>query len=360
MSENKYLDEAVQTLSRLISTPSISGSEEGTAAILADLLERNGVKYNRLHNNVWSVCKHYDASKPTVLLNSHHDTVKPSTAYTRDPFTPTIEDGKLYGLGSNDAGASLVSLALTYCKLYDAELPYNLVLAMTAQEENMGEFGMRAMLPALKAAGIKVDMAIVGEPTGMNVAVGERGLVVLDCTAHARGGHAARTEGENALYKAIDDIRILQNFKFEKVSSLLGNIKVTVTQINAGRQHNVLPEECKFVVDVRTTDAYSNEETVKILQSAIQSDAVPRSTRIHASAIDENHPLVKAAIALGRETFVSPTTSDMALMYEFPSIKIGIGESPRSHSADEFVCISEIEQGLKIYNDLLIELTKTI
>lgn len=351
---------AAKMLTRLVATPSVTGNETVTGDILAGFLEENGIEYFRLHNNVIAKSLHFDEAKPTLLLNSHHDTVKPSTAYTRDPFEPTIEGDRLYGLGSNDAGASLVSLAMLFARYYDQELPFNIVLAMTAEEENMGEHGMRSVLPELKNRGIKIDMAIVGEPTGMDGAVGERGLVVLDCTAHARGGHAARTEGENALYKAIDDINVLRNFKFDRRSSLLGDIKVTVTQINAGRQHNVLPEECKFVVDVRTTDAYTNEQTVEILRNAIQSDAVPRSTRIHASAIDASHPLVRAAEAVGRKTFVSPTTSDMALMTEFPSLKIGIGQSVRSHTADEFVCLSEIAEGLEIYDKIILQLSKLI
>jgi acetylornithine deacetylase len=279
--------------------------------------------------------------------------VKPSPAYTRNPFEPTIEGDKLYGLGSNDAGASLVSLALTFMRFVGKEMPFNILLAMTGEEETMGEHGIRALLPDLTNRGIKIDMAIVGEPTGMNVAVGERGLVVLDCVAHAAGGHAARYEGGNALYVAVDDIEVLRNFKFPRVSKTLGDIKVTVTQINAGRQHNVLPEECKFVVDVRTTDAYTNEETIAMLQSAIKSDAKERSTRNRASAIDVDHALVKAAEAAGAEPFVSPTTSDMVHMSAFPSIKIGVGESKRSHTPDEFVCLSEIDRGLDVYYKLI-------
>jgi acetylornithine deacetylase len=345
---------AVEVLKQLISTPSVSSDEAGTADILERLLRDNGVTdVHRLHNNVWALANAYDASKPTLLLNSHHDTVKPSPAYTRNPFEPTIEGNKLYGLGSNDAGASLVSLALTFMRFVGKEMPFNILLAMTGEEETMGEHGIRALLPDLTNRGIKIDMAIVGEPTGMNVAVGERGLVVLDCVAHAAGGHAARYEGGNALYVAVDDIEALRNFKFPRVSKTLGDIKVTVTQINAGRQHNVLPEECKFVVDVRTTDAYTNEETIAMLQSAIKSDAKERSTRNRASAIDVDHALVKAAEAAGAEPFVSPTTSDMVHMSAFPSIKIGVGESKRSHTPDEFVCLSEIDRGLDVYYKLI-------
>jgi acetylornithine deacetylase len=348
---------AVEVLKQLISTPSVSGDESGTADVLVNLLKEGGVtEVHRLHNNVWALANGYDASKPTLLLNSHHDTVKPSPAYTRNPFEPSIDGDVLYGLGSNDAGASLVSLALTFLRFYGKEMPMNILLAMTAEEETMGPNGIRSLLPTLHEQGITIDMAIVGEPTGMNVAVGERGLVVLDCTAHAAGGHAARYEGGNALYVAVDDINILRNFKFERQSKTLGEIKVTVTQINAGRQHNVLPEECKFVVDVRTTDAYTNEETIALLRSAIKSDCQERSTRNRASAIDTSHALVQAATAAGAQKFVSPTTSDMVHMTAFPSIKIGIGESKRSHTPDEFVLISEIEHGLDRYYNIITNL----
>ncbi len=346
--------QAVEVLQQLVSTPSVSGNEAGTADILVRLLIDGGVRnVQRLHNNVWAFANDYDADKPTLLLNSHHDTVKPSPAYTRNPFVPAIEGDKLYGLGSNDAGASLVCLALTFLRFVGKDMPFNILLAMTAEEETMGEHGIRALLPDLTARGIKIDMAIVGEPTGLNVAVGERGLVVFDCVARAAGGHAARNEGGNALYVAVDDIQTLRNFKFPRVSKTLGDIKVTVTQINAGRQHNVLPEECNFVVDVRTTDAYTNEETIAMLQSAIRSQAKERSTRNRASAIDIEHPLVHAAVAAGASTFVSPTTSDMVHMTAFPSIKIGVGESKRSHTPDEFVCLSEIDRGLDTYYKLI-------
>jgi acetylornithine deacetylase len=345
---------AVDVLKQLISTPSVSSNEAGTADILVRLLSEGGVAdVQRLHNNVWAFANGYDAAKPTLLLNSHHDTVKPSPAYTRNPFEPTVEGDVIYGLGSNDAGASLVSLALTFLRFYSKEMPFKILLAMTAEEETMGEHGIRALLPELQRRGIHIDMAIVGEPTDMNVAIGERGLVVLDCTAHAAGGHAARYEGGNALYVAVDDIEVLRNFKFERVSQTLGDIKVTVTQINAGRQHNVLPEECKFVVDVRTTDAYTNEETIALLSNAIKSDCKERSTRNRASAINPDHALVRAAVAAGAETFVSPTTSDMVHMASFPSIKIGVGQSKRSHTADEFVLISEIEHGLETYYNII-------
>ena len=350
--------EIVQTL---IATPSLSGNEEGTADILAAELAERGVEVRRLHNNIWALSKGYDASKPTLMLNSHQDTVKPSAAYTRNPFEPTIEDGKLYGLGSNDAGASLAALLTIFCNNYDTtDSPYNLLLALTCEEENMGERGMRAFLPHIAEEGIKVDMVLVGEPTSMQAATAERGLVVLDCTAHGKSGHAARNEGENAIYKGMCDIEKLQNYRFERTSEQLGEIKITITQISAGTQHNIVPDECRFVVDVRTTDAYSNEEVVKLLQDAVECDVVPRSTRVRASAIALDHPLVAAAKAIGRQTFVSPTTSDRAIMQGLPALKMGIGESSRSHTADEYILISEIEEGIEIYQQLLDKLKHTL
>ncbi|MBR4851630.1 MAG: M20 family metallo-hydrolase [Tidjanibacter sp.] len=349
--------EAVDLLKRLIATPSLSGGEEGTAEILTHELEGRGVAVRRHFNNVWALSEGYDATKPTLMLNSHQDTVRPSAHYTRNPFEPTLENGVLYGLGSNDAGASLVSLLVTFCNHADTSaLPYNLLLALTAEEENMGERGMRAFLPHLAEQGIGVDMVLVGEPTSMQAAVGERGLVVLDCVARGRSGHAARNEGDNALYKAIADIERLRDYHFEKTSEVLGDIKLTVTQIAAGTQHNMVPDECRFVVDVRTTDAYTNEQVVELLQSVVECEAVPRSTRVRASSISPSHPLVASAVAIGRETFVSPTTSDRAVMQGLPALKMGVGESSRSHTADEFVLTSEIEEGIAIYDKLLEEL----
>ena len=351
--------EAIELLDKLIATPSHSREESAVADILEAFLREKGIDVQRIHNNVWAMCENFDCNKPTLLLNSHHDTVKPSAAYTVDPYNPLHSDGKIYGLGSNDAGASLVSLLAVFCNNHKADLSYNMILALTAEEEVMGEKGMRAMLPQFEQLGIKIDMALVGEPTGMNAAVGERGLLVFDATAHGVRGHAARNEGENALYKAIADIERLRNYRFERCSELLGDINVAVTMISAGTQHNVVPDECKFVVDVRTTDAYTNEETVELLQSVVECEMLPRSTRVRASAIGNGHPLVKAAVAIGRTTFVSPTTSDMALM-PFPSLKMGVGESARSHSADEFVFESEIVEGIALYDIFINELNKLI
>ncbi len=353
--------DAIALLQKLVATPSLSGNEGGTADILAAELASRGVEVRRHHNNIWALSRGFNASKPTLMLNSHQDTVKPSQAYTRNPFEPTIEEERLYGLGSNDAGASLVALLVTFCNNYDtSNAPYNLLLALTAEEENMGERGMRSFLPHLTEERVKVDMVLVGEPTSMQPAVGERGLVVLDCTAHGKSGHAARNEGENALYKAMVDIEKLRNFHFEKVSELLGDIKITVTQISAGTQHNIVPDECRFVVDVRTTDAYSNEEVVELLQGAVECDAKPRSTRVRASAIALSHPLVEAAMAIGRTPFISPTTSDRAIMQGLPALKMGVGESSRSHTADEFVLIDEVEEGIALYDKLLKELSNRL
>lgn len=346
-------DAAVKLLSELISVPSVSREESGTADILFEWLKGRGANPMRHYNNVWAVSKHYDPAKKTVLLNSHHDTVRPANGYTRDPFKPTIENGCLYGLGSNDAGASAVCLATVFCGLASATLPYNLILALTAEEEVTGEKGMRAFLPHIAEKGYNIDAGIVGEPTSLQPAVGERGLVVLDCTAKGKSGHAARGEGINALYKAVDDINILRNLKFEKESELLGPVSITVTQINAGKQHNVVPDECNFVVDVRTTDAYSNEETVEIIRNAISAEATPRSTRLRASAISVSHPLVKICTELGKTPFVSPTMSDMAVMNSFPTLKIGPGESSRSHTADEYIRLDEISAGIETYMNIL-------
>ena len=345
--------EAVELLQTLIATPSTSRDEARTGDLLFAFLADHGAAPERLYNNVWARAEGFDPRRPTLLLNSHHDTVRPAASYTRDPYAPTLEEGRLYGLGSNDAGASVVSLAETFLTFRTRRLPFNLVVALSAEEECMGEHGMRALLPALGP----IDMALVGEPTGMQAATGERGLVVLDCTAHGRSGHAARGEGINALYIAMDDIARLRTFRFERESQLLGPVGIAVTQIEAGTQHNVVPDTCRFVVDVRTTDAYSNEEVVEQLRAVLHSDVVPRSTRIRAAAVGDDHPLVRAARAVGRQTFVSPTTSDRTLM-PFPSLKMGPGESARSHSADEFVLVAEVNEAITIYEQYIEQLAK--
>ena len=275
---NKAVTDAVELLKRLIATPSLSRDEARTAELISGYLAEHGAAPERLANNVWVRSDGFDPTRPTLLMNSHHDTVRPAASYTRDPFAPTVEGDRLYGLGSNDAGASAVCLIQTFLTFRTRTLPFNLVLAVSAEEECMGENGMRALLPALG----RIDMALVGEPTGMQAAAGERGLVVLDCTAHGKSGHAARGEGVNALYIALEDIARLRSFRFERESELLGPVGIAVTQIEAGTQHNVVPDTCRFVADIRTTDAYTNEETVEILRAAIRSDAVPRS--IHLSS----------------------------------------------------------------------------
>lgn len=335
---------AVELLQELVATPSPSRDEARTADLLHAHLAQHGVRAERLYNNVWARAEGFDPARPTLLLNSHHDTVRPAASWTRDPYAPATEAGRLYGLGSNDAGASLVCLVETFLALRREPLPFNLVLALSAEEECSGEHGMRALLPALG----RIDLALVGEPTSMQAAVGERGLVVMDCTAHGRSGHAARGEGVNALYIALDDIARLRDFRFARESALLGPVGIAVTQIEAGTQHNVVPDLCRFVADIRTTDAYTNEQTVELLRAVLRSDAVPRSTRIRASALDAGHPLFLAAKASGRTTFVSPTTSDMALM-PFPTLKMGPGDSSRSHTADEYVLLAEIDEGIAVY-----------
>lgn len=294
------------------------------------------------------------------MLNSHHDTVRPAASYTRDPFDPVITpDGCLYGLGSNDAGASVVSLARVFLDLHDRQLPFNLLLALTAEEEVGGENGMRAFLPMLAGEGIAINAATVGEPTGMQPAVAERGLLVLDAVTRGVAGHAARGEGINAIYRAMTDIDRLRSFSPPIVSATLGPIGVNVTQINAGHAHNAIPDECRWVADIRTTDAYTNEQTASMLQALVSphTTLTPRSTRVRASVIPTAHPLVQGAVRLGGTPFVSPTTSDMSLMYDFPSLKIGPGESSRSHAADEYILLSEIDNAVESYTNLLTTLS---
>lgn len=344
-------------LSRLVATQSFSRQENATAAIIYDYLQAAGASPRRFRNNVWALAGGYDAARPTLMLNSHHDTVRPASSCTRDPFAPDIEDGRLYGLGSNDAGASAVSLTRTFLDLDKHNLPFNLLLAITAEEEVGGENGMRAFLPMLADEGVRVDCAIVGEPTGMQPAIAERGLVVLDCVTKGVTGHAARGEGINAIYRAIEDIESLRSYQFPRTSQVLGPVSLNATQIEAGWQHNAIPDVCKWVVDIRTTDAYTNEEVVEMLRSCVKwSTLTPRSTRVKASVISSDHPLVRTVTALGREPFVSPTTSDMSLMHDFPSLKIGPGQSSRSHSADEYIRLDEIEEAIRIYKEVILNL----
>lgn len=341
--------EAVALLRDLISTRSFSKEENLTANIINAYLEQHGVATHRKMNNVWAYNKYFDAAKPTILLNSHHDTVKPNSGYTRDPYYAEIVDGKLYGLGSNDAGGCLVSLIATFFYFYEKEkLKYNFCIAATAEEEISGLNGLELIIPDLG----QLDFAIVGEPTLMQLATAERGLMVLDCTANGRAGHAAREEGENAIYKAISDIEWFRTFRFPKESEVFGPIKMSVTIINAGSQHNVVPAECVFTVDVRVTDAYRNEDVLQIIRKHVQCDVKPRSIRLKPSSIDKNHPIVQAGIALGRTTYGSPTTSDQSLL-DIPSVKVGPGNSGRSHTADEFIYVDEIREGIELYIKML-------
>jgi len=348
-SEEQLSDIATDLLKKLISTPSFSREEDKTAYLIEDFFRQYAISTERKGNNVWVKNKFLDASKPTLLLNSHHDTVKPNPAYTRDPFTPTVEDGKLYGLGSNDAGGPLVSLIATFLYFYSqSDLKYNIVLAATAEEEISGTNGIESIYSLLP----KVDCAIVGEPTLTDIASAEKGLMVLDCVAHGKAGHAAREEGVNAIYEAIKDIEWFKTYSFPKVSHTLGKVKMSVTVINAGQAHNQVPPECKFTVDIRATDAYTLEELLEIIRQNVSCTVTPRSLRLRPSGIDANHPLMLAAKKLNKKLYGSPTTSDQALI-PAPSIKMGPGDSARSHSADEFIYLKEIEQGIRSYIELL-------
>ena len=336
-------------LQELIAIPSFSREEVRTADLIERFLQERGVKTHRKLNNRWAQNKYFDTSKPTILLNSHHDTVKPNSGYTRDPFDAKIEDGKLYGLGSNDAGGCLVSLISVFLYFYDREnLKYNFCLATTAEEEISGVNGLELIIPELG----RLDFGIVGEPTQMQLAIAEKGLMVLDCVAHGKAGHAAREEGENAIYKALPDIEWFRSFRFPKESEVFGPVKMSVTVINAGSQHNVVPASCTFVVDVRVTDGYRNEEVLEIIRQHVNCDVAPRSIRLKPSKIDKDHPIVHAGIALGLKTFGSPTTSDQALL-DIPTLKVGPGDSARSHIADEFVFVAEIREGIALYIEML-------
>lgn len=343
------VDNSIELLQKLIRTPSFSKEENHTALAIELFLQQRGIKTHRKLNNIWAYNKFFDAAKPTILLNSHHDTVKPNSGYLRNPFAADIVEGKLYGLGSNDAGGCLVSLIATFLYFYNQEnLKYNLCIAATAEEEISGNNGLELIIPNLGL----LEFAIVGEPTLMQLAIAERGLMVLDCVANGKAGHAAREEGDNAIYKALKDIEWFRTYEFSKKSKLFGPIKMSVTIIEAGSQHNVVPATCKFTVDVRVTDAYRNEEVLKIIRQYVGCDVIPRSTRLKPSSISKDHPIVIAGIALGRETYGSPTTSDQALL-DIPSLKMGPGDSARSHMADEFIYIDEIKEGIALYIKLI-------
>lgn len=349
MTAQQYTDEAVSLLSHLIATPSVSRDERRAADIMEEELTRCGFTPHREANNVWAIGSCQREDRPTLLLNAHIDTVKPVASYTRNPYEPSLEDGTLYGLGSNDCGGGLVSLLQVFRELSASErCPYNLVYLASAEEEVSGKDGISRALPLLP----HVDVAIVGEPTGMQPAVAEKGLMVVDITAHGKSGHAARNEGVNAIYEALDDLCWIRSHRFDRVSQFLGPTKMQATVVNAGTQHNVVPDECKIVVDVRTNELYTNEEVFDIISSHCKSECRARSFRLHSSRIDLNHPLVERCVALGLQPFGSPTLSDQALM-PFASLKLGPGQSARSHSANEYIKVSEIEHAIGLYLRLL-------
>ncbi len=338
----------IDLLRHLVATPSFSGEEDKTAGLIASFLAARNVPVQQVGNNVWAINHHFTVGKPTVLLNSHHDTVKPNAAYTRNPFEPVVEGNKLFGLGSNDAGGALVALLAAFLYFYDKPLYFNLVYSATAEEEISGKGGIESLWPYLPP----IDMAIVGEPTLCQMAVAEKGLLVLDCTAHGTAGHAAHHRSDNAIYAAVKDIEWFSTYRFEKISPWLGEVKMTVTAIHAGDAHNMVPPECRYTVDVRVTDAYTLEEVLHEIKQHVTSVVVPRSVRLRPSGIDPSHPLVRAATDLGIPQYGSPTTSDQALI-PVPSVKIGPGDSQRSHTADEYIELGELSQGIDMYIRLL-------
>ena len=345
LNREQIFDQVLDLLRKLIAAPSFSREEDKTADILSAFFERHSIPAKRHGNNIWAVNKFFSPTKPTLLLNSHHDTVKPNPGYTRDPFSPTMDDGKLYGLGSNDAGGPLVSLIAAFFHFYERpDLNYNLVLAVTAEEEISGAQGIESIWSRLPA----IACAIVGEPTLMDVAVSEKGLLVVDCVATGKAGHAAREEGDNAIYRALQDIEWFRTYSFSKTSPSLGKIKMTVTVIQAGQAHNQVPAECLFTVDIRVTDVYTLNEVLDTIRQHTHCTVTPRSLRLKPSGIPTDHALVGAATTLGKKRYGSPTTSDRALI-PAPSIKMGPGDSARSHMADEFIYIKEIEQGIEGY-----------
>ena len=350
MTKENLTTSAIQLLKDLIEIPSFSSEEHLTAARIEQWFTDYKVPFQRSQNNIWAVNKHFDATKPTLLLNSHHDTVKPNNGYTKDPFKAQLEDGKLYGLGSNDAGGCLVSLIATFTHFYAQEhLNYNLVLVASAEEESSGDAGLNSMLSIIP----KIDVAIVGEPTLMQLAVAEKGLVVFDAFVKGTPGHAAHPNADNAIYNTIEVLQWFKDFRFEKDSKSLGPVKMTVTQINAGKQHNAIPAAVELVVDVRVNDQYTNKEIVKILKKQAPCESIePRGLKLNSSSIPVGHPLVQAGIALGRETYGSPTLSDQSVL-SCPSLKLGPGDSTRSHTADEFIYVQEIEEGITLYIQLL-------
>ena len=349
MKSSEYINESVELLKTLIEIPSFSREEEHTAACIQQFMRISGIEAHRNMNNVWSHNLHFDPELPTILLNSHHDTVRPNDRWTSDPHKAIDSDGKITGLGSNDAGGALVSLLAVFRKFYfRQDLSFNLVYAATAEEEISGLNGLESLVPLLP----RLDFAIVGEPTKMDLAVAERGLLVLDCTTHGEAGHAANGVGKNAILEAFEDINWFRTYEFERKSEMLGDIKMTTTVINAGKQHNVIPDSCSFTVDVRTTEQYTNEEVLEIVREHVKSDVAPRSVRLNSSYAPMDHPLVIAALNAGCNPYGSATCSDQAVL-NFPSVKIGPGDSNRSHTADEFIFLEEIHTGVDIYGQIL-------
>ncbi|EON76569.1 Acetylornithine deacetylase [Lunatimonas lonarensis] len=340
--------EAIELLKKLIETPSLSREEDKTADLIIDYLDKKKIGWIRSANNVWAKNRHFNPSLPSILLNSHHDTVKPNQGYTKDPFVADISDGKLYGLGSNDAGGCLVSLLAAFVHFYPMQLPFNLLFAASAEEEISGKNGMESLLPQLPP----LELAIVGEPTLLQMAVAEKGLVVIDATVKGKAGHAAREEGINALYLALDDLLKIRDYRFSRVSPYLGNTKVSATIIQAGSQHNVVPDTCTYTLDVRVTDAYTLQEIVDELDDALVAELTPRSMRLNPSHIASDHRILQVADQLGISKYGSPTLSDQALI-PYPSVKIGPGDSARSHTPDEFIYLEEINQGIDLYTNLL-------
>lgn len=348
MTQEQYVSDAVQLLKKLIATPSVSRNEKDAADIMEQTIRSYGFEPQREANNLWIIDPHYDESRPTLLLNAHIDTVKPVASWSRDPFSPDVEDGVLYGLGSNDCGGGLCSLLQIFRMLTEKPQSYNLIYLASAEEEVSGKDGITRALPLLP----HIDLAIVGEPTGMNPAVAEKGLMVLDVIAHGKSGHAARNEGVNAIYEALDDMCWIRDYKFEKVSEFLGPTKMTLTVVNAGTQHNVIPDKCTMLVDIRTNEFYDNEEVYEFIRQHLKSEVKAHSFRLKSSRIAPEHPLIRKCVAMGMKPFGSPTLSDQALMH-FPSFKLGPGESSRSHSANEFIRISEIRDAIAKYETLL-------
>ena len=348
MTQEQYVSDAVLLLKKLIATPSVSRNEKDAADIMEQTIRSYGFEPQREANNLWIIDPHYDESRPTLLLNAHIDTVKPVASWSRDPFSPNVKDGVLYGLGSNDCGGGLCSLLQIFRMLTEKPQSYNLIYLASAEEEVSGKDGITRALPLLP----HIDLAIVGEPTGMNPAVAEKGLMVLDVIAHGKSGHAARNEGVNAIYEALDDMRWIRDYKFEKVSEFLGPTKMTLTVVNAGTQHNVIPDKCTMLVDIRTNEFYDNEEVYEFIRQHLKSEVKAHSFRLKSSRIDPEHPLIRKCVAMGMKPFGSPTLSDQALMH-FPSFKLGPGESSRSHSANEFIRISEIRDAIAKYETLL-------